>query len=120
MPSTGSKMQIIDIISKYLIEKLENTNYRKMFGRYSCSSRKLCCVQKNRSKKCAQEADINIIKQRMARVKLEVNCVKVICDDTDIFFLLIVYVFRQGRKFKKLLEAFSTSRFLIDISETGK
>ena len=29
MLSTGNKEQIIDIISMYLINKLENTNYRK-------------------------------------------------------------------------------------------
>ena len=110
-------MQIIDIISKHLIEKLENTNYRNIFGRYSCSGRKWCCVQENRSKKCAREADINIIKQRMACVKLEVNCVKVIYDDTDVFVLLGVNVFR---KVEKLMEAFGTSWSLIDINETAK
>ena len=34
----------------------------------------------------------------MASVKLETNCVKVICDYTDAFVLLPVYVFWQGRK----------------------
>ena len=110
-------MKIIDIISKYLIEKLENTNYRNIFERYSCSDRKLCCVQENRSKKCAREADINIIKQRTACVKLEVNCVKVICDDTDVFVLLGVSVFC---KVEKLMEAFGTSRSLIHTNETAK
>ena len=31
MVSTGNKVQIIDIISKYLIKKLENTSYRSKF-----------------------------------------------------------------------------------------
>ena len=69
MVSTGNKVQITNIISKYLIGKLENTNYRNIFGRHFCSGRKRCFVQENRSKKCAREADINIIKQRMACVK---------------------------------------------------
>ena len=60
MLSTGNEVEMIDIISKYLTEKLENTNYIKIFGRYSCSGRKECCAQKNRSKKFAGEADINI------------------------------------------------------------
>ena len=71
MLSTGNKVQIIDIISKYLKEKLENPNYRNIFRRYSCSGRKWCCIQEDRSKKCAREADINIMKQCMACVKLE-------------------------------------------------
>ena len=60
MLSTGNKVQIVDIISKYLIEKLENINYRNIFRRYSCSDRKWCCIQENRSKKCAREADIKV------------------------------------------------------------
>ena len=56
----------------------------------------------------------------MACVKLEVNCVKVICDDTDVLVLLTVYVFRQSRKLKKLMEAFGTNRSLIDINELPK
>ena len=56
----------------------------------------------------------------MICVKLEVNCVKVTCDDTSVFVFLTLYMFRQGRKLKKLMEAFGTSRFLIDINETAK
>ena len=59
MLSSGNRVQIIDVISKYLIEKLENPNYRNIFRRYSCSGRKRCCIQENRSKKCAREADIH-------------------------------------------------------------
>ena len=70
MLSTGNKVQITDIISKYLIEMFKIIHYRNIFGRYSCSSRKRCCVQENRSKKCARDADIKIIKQRMAGVQL--------------------------------------------------
>ena len=56
----------------------------------------------------------------MTYVKLEVNCVKVIWDDTNVFVLVTVYVFRQGRKLKKLMEAFGTSRSLTDFDETAK
>ena len=62
MLSAGNKVQTIDIISKYLTEKLQNTNYINIFGRYSFSGGKRCCVQENRSKKSPREADINIIK----------------------------------------------------------
>ena len=106
MVSTENKVQIIDIISNHLIEKLEKISYRNIFRRYFCSGRKRCCIHKNRSNKCAQEIDINIMKQRMACVKFEVNCVKVICDNIDAFFLRTVYVFWKGRKLKKLMEVF--------------
>ena len=45
----------------------------------------------------------------MACVKDEANCVKVICDDANVFVLLTVYVFWQGCKSKVLIEAFDTS-----------
>ena len=59
----------------------------------------------------------------MACVKLKVNCVKVICDDTDVFVLLTVYVFQQVSKSKVLVlsaKAFGTGLSLIDINETAK
>ena len=66
-----------------------------------------------------EEADINIIKQCIACVKVEVNCIK-ICDGTDIFVLLTVYVFWKGCKSKVLMEAFDTSQSLIGINEAAK
>ena len=56
----------------------------------------------------------------MVCVKLELKCEKVICDDTDTFVLLTVYVFWQGGKLKKPIKAFGTSQSLIDINETVK
>ena len=56
----------------------------------------------------------------MVCVKDEVHCVKVICDDTDVFVLLTVYVFWEGCKSKVLMEAFDTTKLLIDINETAE
>ena len=100
---------------------METTNYRSKFavGRYSCSGTKRCCVEENRSESLHEEADINI-RPCMACFKDEVNCLKIICADSDIFVLLTVYVFRQGSKSKVLMEAFDTSRSLIDINEVAK
>ena len=101
MLSIGNKVQIIDIISKYLIKKLENASYRSKFV-VGFSEDILVHVKNGIVSKRAdlkslhEEADINIIKQCKACVKDEVNCVKVICDDTDVFVLLTVYVFRKA------------------------
>ena len=125
MLSTGNKVQISDIISKYLIKKLENTTYRCKFV-VTFLEDILVHIQNDVVSKKAdlkslhQEADINIIKQCMACVKDEVNCVKVIYDDTDLFVMLTVFVFWQGCKLKVLMETFNTSRFLVDINETAK
>lgn len=65
-----------------------------------------------------EEADINLIKQCITSVKDEVNCA--ICYGTDVFVLLIVYVFWQGCKSKVLMEAFDTNRSLTDTNKTDK
>ena len=125
MLSTGNKVQISDIISKYLIKKLENTTYRCKFVVTFSEDIPVHIENGVVSKKADlkslhKEADINIIKQCMTYVKDEVNCVKVTCDDTDVFILLTVFVFWQVCKSKVLMEAFSTSQFLDDINETAK
>ena len=109
----GNKEQIIDIISKWLKEKLENTNYRRKFvitfsGDIPVQVEN-SVVTKRTNLKSLHEADINITKQCMACVKDETNGVKVICDDANVFFLLTVYLFQQGCKSKVLIQAFDTS-----------
>ena len=123
MLSTGNKVQIMSIISRYLIKKLENTSYRRTFVvTFSENISSIFAVASKREdfKKLHEEADINIIKQCMACVKDEVHCVKVICDDTDVFALLTVSVFWQGCKSKVLMEPFDTTQSLIEINETAK
>ena len=56
----------------------------------------------------------------MACFKDELNCAKVIYDNTDVFVLLTMYVLWQGCKSKVLMEVFDTTRSLIDINETAK
>ena len=56
----------------------------------------------------------------MACVKDEANCIKVICDDADVFVVLTIHVLRQGCQSKVLMEAFDTIQYLIDINETAK
>ena len=74
MPSTGNKVQIIDIISKHLIEKLENTNYRStfvviFFEDIPVQAENGVLSKRTDLKSLHQEADINIIKQCMACIK---------------------------------------------------
>ena len=82
--------------SKYLIDMLKNTNSPVQAENWVVSKR-------TDLKSLDEEVDINIIKQHVACVKDEVNCVTVICEDTDVFVLLTVYVVRQGFKLKVLM-----------------
>ena len=81
MLSTGNKAQIIDIISKYLIEKLEIANFRGKFV-VTFPEDILVSAENNVSKRTDNQT---IIKQCMACVKHGINHLKVICDKTDIF-----------------------------------
>ena len=118
-------MQIIDTISKYLIKKLENTSYSSKFVVTFSEDIPVhvengVVSKREDLKRLHEEADVNIIKQCMACVKDEVHCVKVICDDTDVFALLTVSVFWQGCKSKVLMEPFDSTQSLIEINKTAK
>ena len=80
----------------------------------------MCPRERTYLKSLHGEADISIIKQFMASIKDEVNCLNVNCDDTDVFFFLTVYVFREDFKSEVLMEAFETRRSLVYINETDK
>ena len=82
--------------SKYLIDMLKNTNRPVQAENWVVSKR-------TDLKSLDEEVDINIIKQHVACVKDEGNCVTVICEDTDVFVLLTVYVVSQGFKLKVLM-----------------
>ena len=103
---------------------MENTNYRSKF--VVTFSEDINNVVSKRAvlKSLNENSDINIIKQYMACVKYKrwskLCNVNLICDDTDVFVLLTVYVFPQGCKLKVLMEALGTTRSLIDINRTAK
>ena len=95
MLSTGNKAQIINIISKYLIEKLQIPSFR---GKFVITFPEDIPVQAENNvskrtdlKSLYAEGD-KIIKQCITCVKHEINHLKVICDNTDIFVMLTVYV----------------------------
>ena len=93
-----TKKEVRNMKSGFIIEKFENTNYRIKFvftfladihvrAEYGVVSKR------TDPESLHEEAPIDIIKQCMECVKGEVNFVKVICDDTDVFFLLTAYMF---------------------------
>ena len=48
------------------------------------------------------------------------GCVKVICEDTDVFMLLTVYVPKYSIESLAILEAFASKRSMVDINKTDK
>ena len=48
------------------------------------------------------------------------GCVKVICEDTDVFVLLTVYVLKYSIESLAIMEAFASKGSMVDINKTDK
>ena len=48
------------------------------------------------------------------------RCIKVICEDTDVFVLLTAYVLKYSIESLVLMEAFASNRPMVDINKTAK
>ena len=107
------------------MESLEGTSYRSKFvvtflENIPRQAQNGIVSARRDLKSVHEEDDINIVKQCISCLNDGSICIKIICDDTDVFVLLTVYVFRQANQSKVLTEAFDSSRSLIDINETAK
>ena len=98
--SSANKVQLIDLISRYIIEKLRCVTFH---GRFIVTFSDPTPVQveggiatpRTDLRTTHEEADVNIIRQCLSCIEDGAKCVKVLCDDTDVFILLTVYAFRH-------------------------
>ena len=67
-----------------------------------------------------EEADVIIPQQMMNLVESGCSCVRVICDDTDVFALLLHYYKAKGVTASILMEGTSPQQAIINIGETIK
>ena len=67
-----------------------------------------------------EEADVNMMQQYASAVKEGTNCVKLICDDTVIFVLLVHFTHALDIRSTILMEATSGKRTVLNIYETVK
>ena len=123
--SSANKVQLIDLISRYIIEKLRCVTFH---GRFIVTFSDPTPVQveggiatpRTDLRTTHEEADVNIIRQCLSCIEDGAKCVKVLCDDTDVFILLTVYAFRYQVQSQILMESFSSNRTLVNINETCK
>ncbi|XP_066927982.1 uncharacterized protein [Clytia hemisphaerica] len=125
MKSSKNKIQVIDIVSKYIIEMLTIHRFSKRFV-VTCSEATPIQVEngvittRDDLKSYHEEADVNIIKQAMKCAEEGQSPIKVICDDTDVFVLLASYVHKYSVEALVVMESFSDARALININQTAE
>lgn len=123
---TENKRQLIDIICKNLIEKTKQLSW---------NPNKLIITGENPTpievhlghdyprddlKTTHEEADVIIPHQVIDAAENGSKCIKVICDDTDVFALLIHYFKASSVKCSVLMENTKGERSIIDIGETAE
>ena len=67
-----------------------------------------------------EEADVIILQQVVAAANEGAKCIKVICDDTDVFLLLVHYYQECSLTCTVLMEGTSRMRMVVDIGATTK
>ena len=76
------------------------------------------CIERSDLKTLQEEADVIIIPQLMTAINESAECVKVICDDTDVFILLMHFYHHFKWTCNVLMEDTSGERTVISIPET--
>lgn len=124
-----SKVQLIDIICACLIEKCtasrEPVHHKIVVsGREPIPIELFCGYQFNRAdlQTTHEEADVTMVYQvlHIAQSQDGIQTIKVICDDTDVFVLLLHFCSQQKLKCSLIMEAASSERVAVDIQATVK
>ena len=76
------------------------------------------CIEREDLRTTQKEADVIIIQQLMTAVNAGAECIKVVCDDTDVFILLVHFYHHYNLECNVLMEGTSRDRTVISIPET--
>ena len=123
---TENKVQLIDLICQYLKEnasKLPQTGKSlTLTGRDPVPIEVKFGNIKPRPdmKVLHEEADVIIVKQVMYLAERNIDCIRVICDDTDVFVLLLHYYVTQKLSCQLHMVGTSHSRHTVDIKATAE
>ena len=119
-----NKVQLIDIICDYLVEKClasgEPVKHRIFVsGREPIPTELFCGHQFNRPdlRTTHEEADVTMVYQvlHIAQNQDGMQTIKVICDDTDVFVLLMHFCHHQQMRCSLIMEATCSERVSVDI-----
>ena len=76
-------------------------------------------IQRSDLRTTHEEADVIIIQQLLSVVGLGVKSVKIICDDTDVFVLLVHYYIQENLTCELIMCGTSASRSVTDVKATA-
>ena len=122
---TSNKVQIINIVCKHLLKKAqepENACGHKLVITQSedvpkeVDAGSTHCRDDMRT--THEEADVIIVQQAVALANAGKKSVRILCDDTDVFVLLLHFFFILCLTCQMTMEAASSQRAVIDIGKT--
>ena len=127
---TSNKVQIIDFICTQVVVKVKMTPQTGVRHTHSLvvtgpdqtpvEVRPGVTVARGEMKTSHEEADTIILQQVVAIANQGAKCVSVICDDTDVFLLLLHFYNLCKLKCSLFMEGTSEERTIVDIGATVK
>ena len=125
LTSTENKVQLINIICEYLVKKVAErmTSKRLIVTGSEDIPQEVhagVLIKRVDLRTTHEEADVIMIQQCVTAVEEGAKCVKLICDDTDVFVLLVHFTHVLDIQSTILMEATSGKRTVININETVK
>ena len=123
LSSSDNKVQIVDLISTFLIEKFKLTCFSNRFvvtfSEFTPVQVQLgVVIPRSDLYSTHEEADVNIVRQCFSCIDEGAKRVKVLCDDTDVFILLMVFSYRLKVESDILMESFNSNRSVINIIQS--
>ena len=123
LTSTHNKVQLIEIVGKYLVNNVRNNSNRLVITSRDFIPTEIHMGENEKREDLYtshEEADVIIPQQTMFAVDCGAKCVRVICDDTDVFIILVHFtsLFKPCAKIQ--MEGTKAERAIIDISKTAE
>ena len=124
---TENKIQLIDIICDQLVEIYQAEHVQDAHRLVRTGKKvvpvevfKGIAINRNDLKTFHEEADVIIVQQMLELATNGISCISILCDDTDVFALLLYYYVHCHLTCTLTMESTSSNRMLVDIAATSK
>ena len=124
---TENKIKLLDIICEQLLE-IYQAEHVQDAHRLVITGKKVVPVEvfkgiainRNDFKTFHEEADVIIVQQMLEFNTNGISCINILCDDTDVFALLLYYYVHCHLTCTLTMERTSSNIMLVDITATSK
>ena len=124
---TENKIKLLDIICEQLLEiyqaeHVQDAHILVITGKKVVPVEvfKGIAINRNDFKTFHEEADMIIVQQMLKLNTNGISCINILCDDTDVFALLLYYYVHCHLTCTLTMESTSSNRMLVDIAATSK